>query len=89
MLPGFGSGGRMRTLDSGTPLAGRGVLELAPIGGKMRDQAADQVARAGVRDVAHDGGDIDDGVSLHHAQFVVVEKCQLHGSLPHSVPDTV
>jgi hypothetical protein len=26
----------------------------------------------------HDGGDVDDAVALHHAQFVVVEEGKLH-----------
>ncbi len=65
--------------------AGDRVLQLAAIAREMLDQAAHQVAGRGVRNVAHDGRDIDDVVALHHAEFEVVEKCQLHGSLPHSV----
>ena len=82
MLTGRGSGGRTRTPASGTPVPSRdGLFELRPVLGEALDQAADQIVRAEMRDILHDGGDIDDSVAFEHAQLVVIEVQDLHCSL--------
>ncbi len=75
MLTGFGKGGRMRTLATGTPWPfAAGVLDLRAIGGKALDQPIHQIARPGMRNVAHYGRDIDHGiVALQHAKLKIVE----------------
>ena len=84
ILVGFGRGGRMRTLGERDALALRGGLfELGAIAREAFDQAVDQVAGADMRDVLHDGRDVDDGVvALQHAELEVVEIEDFHLALP-------
>src|SRR5205823_5144703 len=57
----------------------RRLFELRTIAGEALDEAIDQVARAGMRDVLHDGRDIDDAaVALQHPELEVVEIQYLH-----------
>ena len=61
ILVGLGKGGRTLTDDSGTPwplAAASSSLPLVLV--EMRDQPVDQIAGAGMRDVAHDRRDVDD-----------------------------
>ena len=75
----------MRTLASGMPWpCAAACSSLLAIAREALDQAVDQVARPDMRDVLHDGGDIDDGVvAFQHAELEVVEIEDFHGfSLP-------
>ena len=65
ILTGLGSGGRIRTLSSGTPVpAGGRLLKRAAVVRKALDQTADQVVRPGVRDVAHHLRHVHHGIAL-------------------------
>jgi hypothetical protein len=57
---------------------GGGPLQGAAIFGEARNQAVHQVARPGVRDLAHHRGHIDDRVSLENAQTEIIEVDEFH-----------
>ena len=65
-----------------TLIARRRILQLAAILVEARNQAIDQVAGTGMRDVAYDRRHVDDVVSLRYAELVVVKIKQLHGGAP-------
>ena len=82
MLSGRGSGGRMRTLKAQRRCRCRRLLRACLVFAEALDQAADEVMRAGVRDVAHDVHHVDHGVvALQHAELEIVEEEQLHVSV--------
>ena len=79
MFSGFGSGGRSFALASGLPLPFLAAAgELALVGARLLDDAADDVLRPERLDALHLGRDVDDLVADHHAQFVIVEKREFH-----------
>ena len=67
--------------DDVLPLNPRLIYASFSAYGEAGDEAAHQVAGAGVGDVLHDVGDVHHRVAAEHAQPVVVEVDDLHGAL--------